>query len=273
MTEYYKTKKPKVTILHTSPIWVAEYAGRTAYNSFNKSENIQIQERDIKTLKTDDIDSSELLNQLSWVYHHESVLEHINVTFLIEGASRAVLQELSRHRIASYTVKSTRYTMTDVLYAYISASNFREFTELLPSDFIVLEHPEAIKTELQYIRIRLDEHKALIGGNEFEQKIIPKALLEGWEEIKNTDYKERFNYLKQKTKKNIGDEFKYLVTDNFSTDLVMTMNIRSLKNFMKLRNSGSAFFQIRTLAKEMLKELPNKYKGLVWKNVDISSEI
>lgn len=42
---------------------------------------------------------------------HESILEHINMTFSIEGLSRACLQELARHRHISLSVESTRHTL------------------------------------------------------------------------------------------------------------------------------------------------------------------
>lgn len=40
---------------------------------------------------------------------HESVLEHAVFTFQIEGVSRALLAQLTRHRIASFSVQSQRY--------------------------------------------------------------------------------------------------------------------------------------------------------------------
>ena len=40
---------------------------------------------------------------------HESPLEHISFTFGIEGVSRSLLAQLTRHRIASYSVQSQRY--------------------------------------------------------------------------------------------------------------------------------------------------------------------
>ena len=43
--------------------------------------------------------------------NHGSVLEHINLTYSIEGLSRACLQELARHRIISLSVESTRHTL------------------------------------------------------------------------------------------------------------------------------------------------------------------
>ena len=40
---------------------------------------------------------------------HTSVFEHLVFTFSIKGISRACLAQLTRHRIASYTVESQRY--------------------------------------------------------------------------------------------------------------------------------------------------------------------
>lgn len=40
---------------------------------------------------------------------HESVAEHAVFTFRIEGVSRALLAQITRHRIASFSVKSQRY--------------------------------------------------------------------------------------------------------------------------------------------------------------------
>ena len=41
---------------------------------------------------------------------HESVVEHVSYTFRIRGISRACLAQLTRHRIASFSVRSQRYT-------------------------------------------------------------------------------------------------------------------------------------------------------------------
>lgn len=42
---------------------------------------------------------------------HESIFEHVVYTFHIKGVTRALLQELARHRHISLSVKSTRYTL------------------------------------------------------------------------------------------------------------------------------------------------------------------
>jgi len=40
---------------------------------------------------------------------HESIIEHASFTFLFEGVSRAFLAQITRHRMASYSVRSQRY--------------------------------------------------------------------------------------------------------------------------------------------------------------------
>ena len=40
---------------------------------------------------------------------HQSIMEHASFTFRVEGVSRVLLAQLTRHRIASYSVQSQRY--------------------------------------------------------------------------------------------------------------------------------------------------------------------
>ena len=40
---------------------------------------------------------------------HESPIEHVSFSFGIEGVSRALLAQITRHRIASFSVQSQRY--------------------------------------------------------------------------------------------------------------------------------------------------------------------
>ena len=41
--------------------------------------------------------------------HHESPLEHVSFTFAVEDVSRALLAQITRHRLASFSVRSQRY--------------------------------------------------------------------------------------------------------------------------------------------------------------------
>ncbi len=44
---------------------------------------------------------------------HMSVTEHASYTFRVEGVSRALLAQITRHRIASFSVESQRYVQMD----------------------------------------------------------------------------------------------------------------------------------------------------------------
>lgn len=63
---------------------------------------------------------------------HTSVLEHISFTFQVSEVSRALLAQLTRHRIASYTVRSQRYCEERILNAVVpKAMKKNEYTEAL----------------------------------------------------------------------------------------------------------------------------------------------
>ncbi len=50
---------------------------------------------------------------------HLSVVEHISFTFGVEGVSRVLLAQLTRHRMASYSVQSQRYVSYQQGFNYI----------------------------------------------------------------------------------------------------------------------------------------------------------
>jgi thymidylate synthase (FAD) len=66
-----------------------------------------------------------------------------------------------------------------------------------------------------------------------------------------------------KKKRNVGDAFKHIVSDNWKVDMVVTFNLRSLKNYLDLRTSGAAWFQIKWLAQAIKEATPIKYLRLI----------
>ncbi|MCL1795519.1 MAG: FAD-dependent thymidylate synthase [Clostridia bacterium] len=60
---------------------------------------------------------------------HHSVLEHISFTYAVQGVSRVLLAQLTRHRIASYSVQSQRYVSKRDAYAYVLPPSIRELGE------------------------------------------------------------------------------------------------------------------------------------------------
>ena len=50
---------------------------------------------------------------------HESVFEHASFTFAMEGVSRTLLAQITRHRLASFSVQSQRYVSYEKGFGYI----------------------------------------------------------------------------------------------------------------------------------------------------------
>ncbi len=68
-------------------------------------------------------------------FKYPSVLEHVVFTFLIEGISRVTSHQLVRHRIASYTQESQRYSTVEKDYvvpvSVIKAGFEEEFRKIM----------------------------------------------------------------------------------------------------------------------------------------------
>lgn len=60
---------------------------------------------------------------------HESPIEHASFTFAIEGVSRAFLAQMTRHRIASYSVQSQRY-VAEHQFGYVIPPEIEAIPEL-----------------------------------------------------------------------------------------------------------------------------------------------
>ena len=264
-------QKPKVTLLQQSGLGVAEIAARTCYDSFENSENEAIKnamsDMDIESINA--IDDSNLLRNLAWVHHHHSIIEHATLSYLIQGTSRGVLQEHARHRIQAISVRSTRYTMSSVINAFVASqkdNNPYEFFRdlILDMDIFVITNKDYLNIEIRAMYDKLAYQYKI--DSEFINYSIAKSSLVYIDEI--DDASTLYQKLQDgKKKRNVGDAFKHIVTDNWKVDMVVTFNIRSLKNYFDLRDSGAAWFQIRWLAQEMKKVTPKKYLKLIDKKI------
>ena len=201
----------KVSLLHYSPLITCIIAARTCYLSYDKMDSTEdrIGKRD-----------KELLLRLLESGHF-SVFEHLVYTFKIEGISRSCLQQLTRHRISSYSVQSTRFTLKKTIDKFMKR-------ELKLDDLIVIpEHWTEDEKQLLIIKVM-----SIIGDM--------------------ARFKDRMR----------NDDLKYLLPECWKTNLVMTINARSLFNFFSLRTANDAHWEIRKLAYEMYKVLPEQHKFL-----------
>ena len=269
-----KYSKPEVVLLQDTGIGVSETAARTCYDSFDNSENRVIKQ--IKTTMPDDgmcddineIEDSSLLSDLAWTYFHHSILEHANLSYLVRGTSRGALQEHARHRIQAISVRSTRYTMSSIINAFVASKHGgdKEFfiSKILSFDMFVTADEDYNRIEIgaMYDKLELQSKKV----DDFYSIAVAKSSLGFIDEL-GGDAGALYEALESgKKKRNVGDAFKHIITDNVKVDMVVTFNLRSLKNYFTLRDSGAAYFQIRWLAREMMRVTPSKYLDLIVKS-------
>ena len=56
-----------------------------------------------------------------------------------------------------------------------------------------------------------------------------------------------------------NDTLKMMLPESFKTSLVLTINARSLRNLLNLRLDKRAHWEIRSLAHEIVKQLPKQH--------------
>ena len=201
----------EVKLLNFTPLWVCSNAIRTCWQSFDKGDN------------GGEIDK-ELINRVGNKFKHASTLEHLHYNFYIKGISRALLQELARHRMASLSVKSTRYTLKEL----------KKENEFKIGDF---------ENASRYI---------VLTGNEMVDNYSIQAL-------------ENIRLILNKI--NTLDIAKYALPECYKTELTWSINARSLQNFLHLRTSKSALWEIRNLAYEIYNSLPDEHKFIFKESV------
>ncbi len=158
---------------------------------------------------------------------HESPLEHASFTFAIEGVSRALLAQITRHRIASFSVQSQRYVKLE------------HFEYVLPPEVAA----EADTKEL-FDKAMAAEAELYAGLSQaLFEKHKAAFCSAGLSEKQAT----------QKAEKKAIEDARFVLPNACTTKMMLTMNARSLLNFFRLRCCERAQWEIHALADEMLK--------------------
>ena len=160
-------------------------------------------------------------------YGHESPIEHISFTFGIEGVSRALLAQITRHRIASFSVQSQRYVKQE------------HFEYITPPE--IAADPDAATLFAQAMQDSLNAYNRL--ADLLEERHYQAFLAEGMPE----------KTARSKAEKKAIEDARFVLPNACETKMVMTMNARSLLNFFRMRCCNRAQWEIRALAKEMLR--------------------
>jgi len=216
----------KVDLLQHSSLEVCAHAIRTCWQSFDKSDDGGEKDKD-------------LINRVGNKFKHASTLEHLSYTFYIADVSRALLQELARHRMASPSVKSTRYTLKE-LKEEISFTDAANMTELKNK----YTNPTEVYTDKHMVRAS----KYLVWTNILGVDFASVVALENLRLILLDGV--------------ANDKAKYCLPESYKTELTWSINARSLQNFISLRSSKSALWEIRELAKLLFETLPEDHQYL-----------
>ncbi len=157
---------------------------------------------------------------------HESPIEHASFTFGIEGVSRALLAQITRHRIASYSVQSQRYVRKD------------HFEYIVPPEIETI--PEAKQ-----------EYIAAMQAAEAHYERITEILKASHAQRLTEEGMEPSKAQKQAEKLAIEDA-RFVLPNACDTKMIVTMNARSLYNFFAHRCCNRAQWEIREVAEQML---------------------
>lgn len=158
---------------------------------------------------------------------HESPLEHASFTFGIEGVSRAFLAQMTRHRIASFSVQSQRYVRME------------DFNFITPPSIAADE--EALEEYNKIMQSCADGYSRLA---EILQKNAAEKLVEQGKAPVEAE---------KLASKIANEDARFVLPNACETKMVVTMNVRSLHNFFRLRCCNRAQWEIRAVADEMLR--------------------
>lgn len=162
---------------------------------------------------------------------HGAVIENAVWSFIITGISRSLAQEFTRHRIASYLMRSQRYIDE-------SEANFIE-----PD--IIAEDDELHELWCKSIEASHQAYVEMV--QKLSEKIIKYVSLSSFEQ-----------------KKLARQSARSLLPISCETMLFVTMNARSLRGFLELRANQAADMEIRKVANLLynilVKEAPSIFE-------------
>ncbi|MGI6110254.1 MAG: FAD-dependent thymidylate synthase [Eubacteriaceae bacterium] len=159
---------------------------------------------------------------------HASPIEHVNFTFAVEGVSRSLTHQLVRHRHASYSQKSQRY-VTEGQFHYIVPPEIEAIPEAKEEYVRAMENAQESYDKIASILI--DKHtKENLAAGMTEKRAASAAEKQGIEDAR------------------------FVLPNACETMIVLTMNVRELLHFFEVRCCNRAQWEIRALAKEMLRQ-------------------
>lgn len=156
---------------------------------------------------------------------HASPIEHASFTFGIEGVSRSFLAQVTRHRMASFSVQSQRYVKEN-MFEYVLPPEIESIPEAREEYIKAMEEDQAHYDSLT--AILKEKHK--------------KAFLAEGRPEKEAD---------RLAEKKAIEDARFVLPNACNTKMICTLNARSLMNFFTLRCCNRAQWEIRDVANQM----------------------
>ena len=158
---------------------------------------------------------------------HESPIEHASFTFGIEGVSRSLLAQITRHRIASFSVQSQRY-VAEKAFEYVVPPEIEGIPEAKAEFLRAMEQDQRHYENLTALLQKKHEEEFLREGKTEKEarRLAGKKAIE---------------------------EARFVLPNACATKMICTMNARSLLNFFSHRCCNRAQWEIRQVAEEMLR--------------------
>lgn len=150
---------------------------------------------------------------------HESPIEHVGFTFAIEGVSRSLLAQITRHRLASFSVRSQRYVKMD-------------------EDVVIPPEIDIDSDAKPYF------DTAIATAYECYKQI--SEILKDYYVSEGMDAKS--------AEKKAVEDARFVLPNAACTSMVITMNARELLHFFCLRTCNHSQWEIREVADKMLAE-------------------
>ncbi|MBF0226476.1 MAG: FAD-dependent thymidylate synthase [Desulfobacterales bacterium] len=191
---------------------LAEMAGRICYRSWQPydSEKKDATNPNVKRVRK----GNQAYIQNILESKHGSILEHINLTFILRGVSRVLTHELVRHRAGmAYSQESLRYVRLDDISFWF---------------------PDKIK-ENKKAKEKFDE----------TVKFLEKTQKE-LAEIFNIDSIDDFS-----TKKKLTSIFRRIAPIGLGTSILVTGNLRAWRHIIAIRSSQAAEEEFRIVVSQI----------------------
>jgi thymidylate synthase (FAD) len=235
--------KPEVELIAMSyPVWQGMSGVFPKNDADNLEQIIEVGARNCykSEISKDTTARAKFVDKIVNVNHHESVAEHASITFKIT-TRRDVLAELTRHRLASYSVESQRYV------------NYSE--DKTGGAGIRFMCPTWLKKDLvmQYLE---DES--------FEPKLGTPEDLQAYTWV-NFHKAEEINYNELLELGCKPEQARDVLSNAVATTIVITANVREWKHILELRRAPSAYSEIRVVMEEVFKIL-NKISPTIFKH-------